>query len=294
MFEGVVYAILAGCCFTAGAGLFAEVSRRGLPFIPFLSIGAMIGLVISLIAMVDWHAASSESRIGELALWIIPGAVGNVAGHLAMSRAMASGRAPVAWAIGQGGQALTFASTVLIWNEKTGFLSWIGLLIILAGVTLLAKNKAESPKGPAVRGWVLWSLAAMTCYGVNQTLMSVPSHWTGWNDAAHLRLPITLGVVGLTGFAFYGRIEMRAIRSILSWALPYGLVICGCFELVYLSLDRLSAAGCAAIGWPLACSTGILGYAVWEHIVQHHQITRAEMIGIMTVVAGICAMAVRK
>ncbi|HBC86931.1 MAG TPA: hypothetical protein DCZ94_08265 [Lentisphaeria bacterium] len=293
MLEGIAYSILAGCFFAAGAALFAEVSRRGLPFMLFLSSGAVIGLAISLMAMVDWHAAGSEKRIGELALWIIPGALGNVAGHLAMSRAMAIGRGPVAWAIGQGGQALTFIATVMIWSEKPGTLSWCGLLIILMGVAFLARTKTSISAASPARGWVFWSLMAMICYGVNQTLMSVPSHWTGWHDAAHLRLPITLGVIALSGFACSGKTDWKILRGILPWAVPYGLVICGCFGLVYLSLDRLSAAGCAAIGWPLSCSTGILGYAVWEHIVQRRPVSRAEIIGIATVVIGIIALAMR-
>ncbi|GEM_PF-2972646 len=294
MFEGIAYSILAGCFFTAGAALFAEVSRRSLSFMVFLSTGALIGLVISLMTMVDWHAVVSEKRAGELALWIIPGALGNVAGHLAMSRAMAIGRGPVAWAIGQGGQALTFIATVLIWSEKPGTLSWFGLIIILLGVTFLARTKTPTASASPVRSWVFWSFTAMTCYGLNQTLMSVPSHWTGWQDAAHLRLPMTLGVIGLSGFVYSGKIDLKLLRGILPWAVPYGIVICGCFGLVYLSLDRLSAAGCSAIGWPISCSTGVLGYALWEHIVQRRHVKRDEIIGILTVVVGICAMAIRK
>ncbi len=294
MFAGIAFALLAGCCFAVGAGLFAEVSRRGLPFMLFLSIGAMIGLAISLLVIVDWPAVNSEKRIGEMSLWIIPGALANVAGHLAMSRAMSTGRAPVAWAIGQGGQSVTFIATVLIWNETAGIFSWLGLGLVLAGVALLSQAKTGSADVSPRRGWIFWSLAAMLIYGVNQTLMSVPSHWQGWHDSAHLRLPITLGSIGFAGIMCSLGSDRHVFRRLLPWGVSYGIVICACFAMIYLSLDRLGAAGAAAIAWPLACSMGVVGYAVWEHAVQHRHVTRAEIFGIAVVVAGIGSLAMRK
>lgn len=293
MFEGIAYSILAGCCFAAGAGLFAAVARRGLPFMLFLSYGAIIGLVLSLAAIVDWRYLGSEERIGDLALWIIPGAIANIAGHLAMARAMAIGRGPVAWAIGQGGLAVPFVATVMIWKEKTGLFSWFGLFLIIAGVALLARTRNSAASKIPSRGWVFWSLAAMTCYGMNQTLMSVPSHWPGWTDVAHLRLPMTLGVVGIAGILCSPRPDLQTIRRLLPWVFPYGLVICACFAMVYMGLDRLSVAGCAAVAWPLACSTGIVGYALWEHVMQRRHVAMMEVFGIAVVVAGISALAIK-
>lgn len=48
MVTGVALAILAGCFFSAGALLFAQVAKRGLPFILFLSMGAWVGLSIGM------------------------------------------------------------------------------------------------------------------------------------------------------------------------------------------------------------------------------------------------------
>ena len=293
MIEGITFSILAGFCFAIGAALFAEVARRGLPFMLFLSLGAIIGLAISLIVVVDWPCIGSEIRIGELTLWIIPGSLANVAGHLAMSRAMSAGSGPVAWAIGQGGQSVPFVATVLIWNEYAGIFSWFGLAVIISGVTILARTKSETATVSPRRGWLFWSLTSMLCYGINQTLMSVPSHWRGWQDDAHLRLPLTLGVVGVAGIMSSAKPGRHVVLRLLPWIIPYGFVTCTCFAAIYLSLDYLSIAGGASIAWPLACSTGVVAYAIWEHLVQRRRIKRQEIIGILMVVAGISALAVR-
>jgi multidrug transporter EmrE-like cation transporter len=297
MIPGIVFSVLTGCCFAVGAGLFAAVARRGLPFMLFLSMGATIGLAISLLAIVDWAALSAETRGVQLALWIVPGALANVAGHRAMANAMAGGRSSVAWAIGQGGQAVPFIATVLIWNEHAGAVSWLGLALILVGVAILARTKTVAAPSAATASpsptWVYWALAALLCYGMNGTLMSVPSHWPGWHDGAHLRVPITLGVFALAGIACSPGADWQAIRRLSRLAVPYGLTLAACFACLYRALDALSAAGGAAIAWPLACSTGVVAYALWEHLVQRRPIARSEIAGIATVVAGIVAMAIR-
>ena len=261
-----------------------------MPFLLFLSMGATFGLFISLIAVVDWPSVRSQTRILEMAAWIIPGALANVAGHLAIARAMATGRQPVAWAIGQGGQALTFIATLLIWNESAGVASWAGLAAILAGVALLSRNKSSGFKPVSGNKWVYWSVAAMLFYGINQTLMSVPSHWEGWNDAARLRLPTTLLVVGLAGMSFSARPKKDVLVRLLPWVIPYGILVCVCFFTVYLSIDRLSVVGCAALAWPLACSTGVVAYAIGSHFTGKCRISIKESVGIATVVAGILAL----
>ena len=301
MIHGIAFSVLAGGCFAIGAGLFAAVARRGLPFMLFLAIGAAIGLAISLLAIVDWAALATEGRAFQLALWIVPGALANVAGHRAMANAMAGGRSSVAWAIGQGGQAVPFIATVLIWDEHAGATSWLGLALILAGVAVLAQTKGLSVNYAAASAassspsstWVYWALAALLCYGMNGTLMSVPSHWPDWHDGARLRVPITLGVFALAGIACSPGADWQAIRHLSRLAIPYGLTLAACFACLYRALDALSAAGGAAIAWPLAGSTGVVAYALWEHLVQRRPIARSEIAGIATVVAGIVALAIR-
>ncbi|MBI4875707.1 MAG: hypothetical protein HY822_13820 [Acidobacteria bacterium] len=294
MVTGILLALLAGCGFAAGAALFAQVVRRGLPFLGFLGLGAGIGCLAGLAMVVDWRALADAPRSGELALWIIPGANANVAGHWAIARALAGGSAPVAWAIGQGGQAVPFLVAALLYRDPTHPLAWLGLATVLAGVALLARSRV-APNGAASggRAWVGWALLALACYGLNGSLMAVPSRWTCWSDAAHLRMPLTLAVFAFGGLLLTRGWDRALVRGLLPWALPYAGVLMGVFWCLYLALDRLTAAGAASVAWPLACGSGIAAFALWERLALRRPSTWPAWAGIALVIAGIAGLAIR-
>lgn len=292
MVAGIILALLAGCGFACGAALFNAVVRRGLPFMPFLGLGAALGLVLALAGAVRWSELPAATRSGELALWIIPGALANVAGHRAIARAMAGGNGPVSWAISQGGQAVPFVVAIAVWGDAAHPLAWAGLGAVLLGVAALARGKGSVAAGTS-RAWVGWALAALACYGLNGSLMAVPSRWEGWHDALRLRLPLTLGVFALCGGLATSGWSRKLVRRLLPLALPYAGVLVGCFLCLYLALDRLTAAGVAAIAWPLACGSGIALFALWERLVLRRPTTWQAGAGIGLVVAGIAALAVR-
>lgn len=292
MLVGTFLALMAGLCFAFGAGLFAAATRRQLPFMAFLCLGAVTGLVLSLVFVVDWSAVPTVTRAGPLCLWITLGAIANVAGHRSMASAMLGGHTPVAWAIGQGGQAIPFVASAVIWHERAGAVPWVGVIAILLGVATLAWTRSTA--GTTSRRAVRWALVALICYGVNNTLMAVPSHWVGWTDTLRLRLPLTLAVFAVGGAIAAGGIDTGTFRRLAPMSLAYGVILVTCFGLVYLALDHLGRAGAAGLFWPTACGGGIVAYAGYEHLVRRKPITRGELAGIATIVAGIALLAVRR
>lgn len=295
MLAGILTAIVAGCLFATGAGLFAHVARRGIPFLLFLSMGATVAFLISLAFAVNWSQVSTQTRVPELAMWIVIAAIANTAGHRSMVEALACGHAPVAWAIGQGGQTMPFVASVLIWQEKTSFVSWWGMVILLGGVIALAfaRSRRQTQMDSGNRRYVLYALLAMLCYGVNQTLMCVPSHWVGYQDVGTLRVPLTFATVAMMGFILSSRPDITLIRRILPLVLVYGLVSYGCFHSIYLSLDMLSGVHHAGLAWPIACGTGVVMYAVWEQIGMKRKTSARDWLAILLVVSGIAMLTVR-
>ncbi|MBN2713995.1 MAG: hypothetical protein JXR97_16365 [Planctomycetes bacterium] len=293
MLTGLLLALLTGICFATGAGLFATVARTRLPFLTFLSIGAGVGLVLTLIFIVDWSSIGKATRISELCLWICAGAIANVAGHRAIAGAMAESRAPISWAISQGGQAIPFIASAIIWNERSGPMPWLGIAVLLSGVAVLAlSRKGDESSGSSRRGVAL-ALLAFLCYGINNLLMSVPSHWDNWEDSSHLRVPLTLAVFSLGGVFFSSGWSGPVVKRILPMALGYGLLLTICFGCVYAALDYLGNAECAGIFWPLASGTGIAAYAVWERCTSRRAMAPTHLIGLVMVIAGIVALAAR-
>lgn len=294
MVLGILCALLAGACFAVGAGLFSAVVRRGLPFLAFLGGGAAIATLLSLALVVRWDQAATATRGGELAWWIVLGAVANVGGHAAIARAMAGGNAPVAWAISQGGQGVPFLAAVALWGDRMPVPAWCGLAAVLAGVWALSRTRAgaDGGGGGASRTWALWALAALLCYGLNGTLMGVPSRWPGWHDAMRLRAPLTLGVFALAGLAAT-RWDCALLRRLLPLAIPYGLLLPACFLALYTALDLLAAAGAAGIAWPMACGGGIALFALWERVGLRRPLPWRACAGIALIIAGIAGLAVR-
>ena len=293
MLLGSILALLTGLCFATGAGLFASLARRHLPFMIFLCLGGGLGLVLALLFVVNWGAIPTATRTAEVCFWIILGALANVAGHRAMVGAMKGGQAPVAWAIGQGGQAVPFVASVVIWKQQAGILPWVGVFTIIVGVAILAWSRQGGAAGRTSYRVIWLALLALACYGMNNTLMAVPSYWVGWEDTIHLRLPLTLGIFSLGGASFSWHTDRKTIRQVAPLAIPYGLLLVVCFALVYWSLDYLGRAGAAGFFWPIACGTGVTAYAAWEHLLLRKPIAGREMAGIATIVAGIVVLAAR-
>lgn len=292
MVTGFLLALLAGCGFACGAALFAAVTRRGLPFMAFLGIGAALAMLPTLFLVVDWQALPGASRSGELAGWIVLGALANVAGHRAISRAMNGGNGPIAWAISQGGQAVPFVVAAGYWGDATHPLAWAGLAAVLGGVVALARSRSATAAVPST-AWLAWALAALACYGLNGSLMAVPSRWPGWSDTAHLRLPLTLGVFASCGMLATRGWSTALLRRLLPFAVPYAAVLTGCFLCLYLALDRLTAAGAAAVAWPAACGSGIALFALWESLAMRRPPTRCAVAGLTLLIIGIAGLAIR-
>lgn len=292
MVTGIIFALLAGCGFACGAALFAAVARRGLPFMAFLGTGAALAVFPTLLLVVDWKALPDASRSGELSGWIVLGALANVTGHHAISRAMQGGNAPVAWAISQAGQAVPFVVAAAYWSDPTHPLAWAGLAAVLGGVVALARGRSASSAVPST-SWPAWAIAALACYGINGSLMAVPSRWPGWSDTAHLRLPLTLGVFAVCGLLATRAWSAALLRRLLPFALPYAAVLTGCFLCLYLALDRLTAAGAAAVAWPVACGSGITLFSLWEGLAMRRPPTRSAVAGIALLIIGIAGLAIR-
>lgn len=291
MLAGIICALIAGACFAAGAGLIGAVGRRGLPLMAVLSAGSALAGLASL-AGVDWTGLAAAPRLDGLAAWIVPAAALNILGHGLIAQAMAGGRPAIAWAIGQGGQAVPFIVAALVWREAAGPAAWTGLAVLLGGIAVLAAGRADGGR-TARRGWTLLALGALACYGLNQTLMAVPSHWSGWHDQARLRLPLTLFAGALAAGALAGCAGWTRWRAVLPWALPYAAILLGAFTGLYLALDRLAAAGASGIAWPLACGTGVGLFAAWDRRRPGHAWRRRDLAGLILVLAGIALLAWR-
>lgn len=276
-------------CFAISGALQAQVVARKLPVGVFFAIGSALAAVVAWTAWLDRSALAQESRVGALAVWMGLAGATNVCGHLCMARALAGGRRSVAWAIGQSALAIPLVASLVIWDERAGIWGWSGLGLLLGGMVLLARSRTDG-QGPTRIGW---ALGAFLCYGTTQLIMAVPSHWPGWSDPAHLRLPLNLTANALAAAVAATSAGIGVGRRILPWSMAYALVLCTAFILVFAALDRLAARGASGVLFPLACGGAIVLFTAWNHVAHRERLSAAEAAGMGLAVAGILALVLR-
>ncbi|MBI3986079.1 MAG: hypothetical protein HY343_04125 [Lentisphaerae bacterium] len=273
--------------------VFALIARRRIPIMAFNLAATGINFGLSL-AQVNWALVLQDvPRIGELALVMFLSAITNVGCIVFNILAMRLGHAALSYAIGQSAMALSFLYAIACWGEPMTPARILGLVLIVTMLVLAAPEKrtdTDSQSSGSGIKWFATVLAAFLCTGLTQIFYMTPSHWTGWQDSAHLRLPLFLGGMLLCfGPLAFGKRE-RLQRNMIGLIVGTALLGFGILALMLISVDMLTPLKLSGLAYPVVTGLSVLFFALYSRFILREIFNAKKWMGIALGGGGIILM----
>ncbi len=301
MFLGIILAVLAGLLWAGVAALFSYVARHKKDPVAVIALASLVSVSVMWVACPDYGKllAGEATRIGDLAIVMGIGGLCIGMGMIALPAAMHMGHHGATWTIGQSSLVMPVVVGLLVWGDQPAAHNLVGVAIVLAALVCLgiAKEKDptpeegdETPRHPR-KTWFAVAILAFLFIGLEQTIKTIPSTWTDWEDVARLRAPfaLTASMVVYQGVAIVKRRYRRPLPIKEALILP-ALVVPSHF-IIYRALDLFDAAGKAGLGFPTAVSTSIVTFALYSVFVLKEPLTRWRAVGLVLCVAGVIMVA---
>ncbi|MEI6073007.1 MAG: hypothetical protein WCS31_14535 [Verrucomicrobiae bacterium] len=301
MIAGILIAIGTGLSWTIVGIVMTRISRHGLNAKQYFGLNSLFSLIFSLLSISSykefaeaggWHANTS------LCLLMVAAGAFNVAGLLALQRAMKLSHKGIAWSIGQSAIVLPFLAGILIFGQKGTYSQYAGGLLILGGMSIPSLLRKQAAPGSGANHKCLWlflALAAFFLLGVSQTLTSTPSYWKGWLDHGNMRPALLYagGFVASIALCLSERVNLFAWDK-RTWLYAAGMAGLNMIsiKLTFFSLDRLSASGVGSIGYPLLVGSCIAGFSLYSLLIIKEVSHPLNWVALAMTLAGIAAMTI--
>lgn len=320
MVAGLTLAVLTGFSWVVTGAVVGLVERRGRPTGQLLAARSVFLFAASLLLLAAGRAWWPEAALFRLCLaWrpaLLMAAWGALSYAMAvfMGRAMARGPNGAAWTIVQSGFVFPFAMGIALGNTAPTPARLAGLALVLAGVVFGGLAKAGGSAGdpssavsrPASRGaWLVPALLGFVFCGANQCAVNLVSFLP---PAARPAQPerIAWGALGMLAAAVVHGLASRrpspAARSDGPRPAPFRFLVkvaaveaavwlfAGLF-LLYNALDRLQAAGLAAIASPVMVASCLAGFFVYGAVALRERPNLHQTLGILCSLGGIALLA---
>lgn len=293
MTTAVIWCLATGALWTGVGIYFSAINRQGRDPILFNLCSAVFLLALCL-GTVRWSGLLAGDcdhfeLIKLLVVMILAG--GALAGGMVlMIVAMRRGLPDVAWSICQSSMVVPFALGVLLNGERASVVNVLGMVAILAGITVFGRRKKAAGAG---QRWFALSLGAFAVIGAGQYFFSLPSYWPGWSDRYALRIPMQAagGLAFLLVLARPGKLLELDRIAWLHGALFAVLTFAGRFAL-YQAIDALAALRLVAIAYPVCLGLSILGF-VFYHALCQRRLSLAAVAVSALLVAGLLMLGYR-
>jgi len=222
----------------------------------------------------------------------------NALGMLTVQRAMRTGHQSVIWSVSQSALVIPFLAGIVFFNEKLTMLHIIGissLLISLAAFGFARSHSTDTPADEPVKSpsWFLLAIITLFIYGIQQTMMTIPSHLAAFADTAHIRIPIVALGNGMVYFSIWGKRPVLPTKHIFMLAAFTSIVGITSSFCLFHGLDNLAKSGMASVGFPIAVGTCISGFAIYSIVVLRESCTRLHIVGIATGLIGVVCVSMR-
>lgn len=294
MIINFLLAILTGILWTGVAIVFSVAARRKTDLIAFMAASSMISTVLAWIFFPDYQVLTSGQavRLLELAAIMFCSAFFSVFGMLLLQQSMRKGHQAVSWAIGQSALVFPFLCGILFLNDpvkKTKLSGVVAVLIsfIMYGYTKRKANNHSNTDKSSKQSWLALELLAFCAIGIQQCFSMIPSYWSGWTDAARMRIPLgaTAGCIGyLVLMLITKRFPTKQV-IVIAVMLPV-FSLAGQFTF-FKAMDRFAAVRLGSIVYPLAIGVNITGFALYSLLVIREKATVFHGIGLSLGLLGI-------
>jgi len=298
---GLTYATLCavgtGLLWCGIGVLISKVTSRGTDF-PCFMAGSYVVTALLALVLFPRHTLLLTGPVPRL--WntigvLLAAGLLSSTGLLLLNRAMALGPHGASWTIAQSALVVPFAVGVLLWHDQSTALNLCGVAAILGALIAfgMARARRDHDTHPESGKWFAFALATLAVFGLQQTLMTIPSRWPDWSDAVRLRIPlfttgcaicyviVTLHRGGWPPFKF--RKEHLILPCI---ALPSQF-------LLFLALDISAEYGRTGLVYPLTVGTCIVSFALYSALVLREPLSRCTLAGMVMGAVGVVLVALR-
>lgn len=235
----------------------------------------------------------SFSMLLPILVMAIAGAV-NVWAMLTMQKSMALGNSGVSWAIAQSAFVGPYLGSLLFLGEAPTLPRVAGVTLILGGMAMLGifskkSIDAQSNSGQGKYRWLMLAFLAFGLLVVAMYCVTASSYWSVKIDTALRSGSMTFGallfVVGVKAAHQKYRFQLnrRAVVSILGLT-TLGL---GAQSIIFFTVDALSQAGAAGIGYPVINGSCITLYFLYSTLVLKEKNSLGGKLAVASLVTGI-------
>jgi drug/metabolite transporter (DMT)-like permease len=322
IYSGILLAVLTGLSWVVTGAVVGLVERHGRPTGQLLAARSIFLLAAALALIAIGRRAWPDVAAFRLCLAWRPALLMAAWGALSyvmavfMGRAMARGPNGAAWTIVQSGFVFPFAMGIALGNTAATTTRLAGLALILAGVVFggMARNTNYAEAAPAPqksRVWLVPALLGFVFCGANQCAVNLVSFLPPEARPAQPER-IVWGALGmLAAAAIHGLMSMargatppHSGTRALARPAPLAFLVkvaaaeatvwlfAGLF-LLYNALDRLQAAGLAAIASPIMVASCLAGFLVYGAIALRERPNLHQTLGILCSLGGITLLAIQ-
>jgi drug/metabolite transporter (DMT)-like permease len=301
MLLGVLLLMGTGLVWAFIGGLISYTARNNVNLVLLQCTQVVMTMIITFTIFPDYHMLShgiSSSTLILVGILLVAGSL-NALATLTVQRAMRTGHQGVVWSISQSALVIPFLAGVLFFGEKLSLLHVTGIVLLLISLAAFgfAKNntKEEYPKEEFKKSpsWFFFALLALSIYGVQQTLMTMPSHLLSLTDSAHIRIPLISLGNGLVYFSIWGKRPVLPTKHIFLLAAFTSLVSITSSFCLFTGLDKLAQSGMASVGFPICVGTCISGFAIYSILVLREKCTWIHIAGILLGLMGVVCVSMR-
>jgi drug/metabolite transporter (DMT)-like permease len=291
MLLGVTCAVLAGLMWAANGTILSRIARRGQDPVSFLAIAGIGNAVAAWAFVPDYGAlrAGQVTRLLELAILMMVAGASVGVGALSMQGAFRRGHHGATWSINQAALVSPFLIGLIVWGDTLTLMGVLGAASIVACLTCLgiAKGEGEHLDHKSHRTWLGFALLAFALTSIELVLKAIPNQWTGWEDVARIRAPLSLtgGMIIFQLIALAGKRYARKlpwIEIVVSVALIVPSQV-----LIFKTLDIFKTYDLTGLAWPVAIATCIVAFALYSVFVLKERMTLLRGLGIALGVVGI-------
>ncbi len=296
MIKGLSLVLMTTVLWGAIAVIFDRVAKKKVNIHAFYGCSLLFGTLCSLF-FIHWGVLfqGQTDRLAQLVLLISISGILNTIAMLLMIMAMRKGHSSLVWTVTQSAIVVQFIYSTIIWSESISLSQVLGLSAIFLNFILVSAGNngpsAKSSKGLSGQQLII-VLTSFILIGISQVMFITPSHWSQWQDATGLRVPLLYIVPGI----FMAWMTFRSGQNISKAGMWLGLLLAlfGVAGMLMLSasLDALAPLKISKIAYPIATAGSIVLFALYSFTYLKEPFGLKKWAGIVLGIAGIVLISI--
>ena len=290
MLTGILFALATGLLFMLIGIVFSYAGTR----VDILNVLLLQNLFLGILFLAAAVPGGFSGTMWlPVAIMAATGAV-NILAMFTLQKAMALGNPGAAWAIAQSALVGPYVGALLFLGERPTVARIAGIVLILGGMALLgvcSKKSIDAGTGSG-KGKYRWLLLAFLAFGLlvaAQYFVTASSRWSAEAGTPLRAGSLSLGSVLLAAGVKAARRQYRFRFDRRTVICVAGLTTLGLVSqsTIFITVDRLSEAGAAGIGYPVMMGSCIALFFLYTTLVLKEKSSLGGKLAVAILVAGI-------